>query len=111
MASHAWAVLATAALATFLLLPYAHRLYNGANPLAGFLLHRLLLALFLLGAVMAGASLAAQLHPELTRPEGSVTVRLGNLAKILLVAAPALILASALALLMLNGYHVGMALG
>lgn len=111
MAYHAWAVLSAAALATFLLLPYAHRLYNGAHPLAGFLLHRLLLALFLLAAVMAGVSLAAQLHAELTRPDGSAAARLGNVAKVLLLAAPALVLAGALALLMLTGRHLGMALG
>lgn len=111
LVSHAWAVLGAAALATFLLLPHAQRLYNGDHPLAGFLLHRLLLVLFLLAAVMSGLSLAAQLWVGLTRRDRAAAARLGNIATGLLLAAPALLLAGAMALLLLIGRHLGLALG
>lgn len=111
LAAAAWGVLVLAAAATLTLLPQAHVLYRGHMPLAGLVLHRGLIGLFLAAALMAAAALLLILHAEIVRADASRATRAGRLLAGLLVSVPAILLAGVATFLLLFGDYLGMTLG
>lgn len=109
LAGHAWLLFLLSLVAMFLLLPTAHALYHGDSPLAGYLLHRSFIALFLF--VIASGFTALIL--ELFRQRGlniPIAKKLGGFAKAVVITIPLVLLGSACVFLMFFGSYIGLAL-
>lgn len=111
MAGHAWLVLFFSLFLTYGFLSYAQKLYNGEYQLAGLLLHRSFIVMFLLAALMAVLSFLTQLYRQITARDLSLLRRTGNIVKGFLAAAPVALLGGVAALFLLIGKYMGLALG
>ncbi len=110
LAGHAWIMFFFSLFSAYGFLPYAQKLYNGDYQFVGFLLHRSLVVMFLLAALMAVLSILTQLHVQLFKIERPFLQRAINIGKCIVAALPVVLLGSISAFLLLVGRYLGLSL-